>query len=187
MTPISSPSAVRGVGLASRRRWLGLLLRTGPVLALAGCGYALGPGINLAPGFRTTVLVGADPAQGVWAEFARQLRTAGGMLVTPVAAPTGQGEVVAGRVEVLRVQELARPLSLDQTGERQLVQVYLLMEGRLVLTDRVRPFRIELSRDYRYAAGGALAKANEESLLRDALRQEAARRLLQRLDAASWG
>lgn len=161
----------------NRRLFLSVL----PVALLAGCGFQLRrvEGIPFA-----SLYVDAPADSGVAQRVIALLKVSKS---TRLAASAAQADAV---LKLNRETVKKRILSLSGAG--RVTEYRLDMEMTYTITDQgqralAAPETIELSRDMTYDDSQLLAKSSEESLLYRDMEEDAARRVIRRLQAIKPG
>ena len=160
----------------TRRRWLrhASLAATTPLLALAGCGFAL----RQAPvmPFQRIALVGFAPRSPLALDLRQQLQQALQVVDSPA-----QAEVV---LQVLTDRRERSVVASTAAGQVRELQLRLRFEFRL-LTPGGRELspvtELLLSRDMSYSETVALAKAQEEAETYSAMQADVAQQVLGQL------
>lgn len=165
-------------GSVSRRRILALACSL--PIATAGCGFRLRGRAELPEAFERLYITGGDRYGELQIGLRRELAAHGIELVDGDAGYTA-------RLEILNEQSDRRVLSRGGDGrasEYELVYQVAFRaedaEGHTLVEDQ----DVRLTRDYTFDPQVALAKSDEEEMIRENMREEAVRQIMRRLEAA---
>ncbi|BCX87930.1 LPS-assembly lipoprotein [Methylomarinovum tepidoasis] len=150
------------------------------VLLLAGCGFHLRGAVELPPDKRVVALQGI----GLDHPFARDLAM---FLALVEGRLTGDPSQAGSVVVIHGIDQRRRVVSLDEHGKAiEFELIYKVrFEARTADGKPLLPLQtITLRRIYLNTQLQAIGKAEEESLIREEMRREAARTLLRRLQRA---
>lgn len=156
-----------------------LILITGVVTLLSGCGFRLRGSIELPAELTQVVIEGARPNSELGIALRNGLRRVGGQVVD--SAQHARSVLVITQDSFER-----RVLSVDSIGQANEYELQYTLGFRLDDpdgTNRVVQQSIQLRRQYRFDAAQTLAKADEEVRLVREMRQDAVRQMLRRLKA----
>ncbi|MDO9104366.1 MAG: LPS assembly lipoprotein LptE [Methylovulum sp.] len=141
---------------------------------LGACGYHLRGAVDLPEGLKSAYLEGASVP--LREQFRVALRAASGQLTN---TPDGAGVVI----RIFAEQASQRVLSLSARGRSNELELYYRVEYELLGTDQTllaarQP--LEIKREYFNNQEDIIAKANEETVIRGEMYQQAVRAIIDR-------
>jgi LPS-assembly lipoprotein len=172
--PIASSRAERRASTPRRLRWAAYA----SALALAGCGFHLEGAGTLPPAMAKTYLAGADPHSDFILSLTDALRLHGSEIVS---SPEAADAVVS----ISRDDTGQRVLSVSARNIPREYEVFYAVTFSLQVGSEslIEPQSIVVTRSYTYDETQVLAKAAEEGVLRRALADDLARRVVRRIQA----
>ena len=150
-------------------------------LALPACGFQLRGAFGV-PEALVPVYIDADRGSDVAAQLREQLRR------NKVAIAADRADA-AGVIEIVREKQRRRVLTVSAESaevdeyELQYTTLWLLRDGGEGNRPLTNLETVEILRDYTYDRGAVLAKQSEEADLLDRMHQDAALRILYRIQA----
>ncbi|HXQ64666.1 MAG TPA: LPS assembly lipoprotein LptE [Steroidobacteraceae bacterium] len=159
-----------------RRRlwWLALL----PAVVATGCGFHLRGASHLPPAFQLTYIDSTDHYTDFHRALGEALSASGNRVVA-------RAEDAGATVEVLRDDTGQRVLSVSATNVPTEYDVYYTVRYRVRIGTReaLPPQTLTLTRDYSFLETAALAKEQEQEIIRAALARDLAALIMRRLAA----
>jgi LPS-assembly lipoprotein len=157
-----------------RPGWLALLW----LVAAAGCGFHLRGVSHLPQAFQATYVESADRYTDFHRALGEALRASGSHVVA-------RAEDAGATVEVLRDDTGQRVLSVSATNVPTEYDVYYTVRYRVRIGTReaLPPQTLTLTRDYSFVETAALAKEQEQEIIRADLARELAALVMRRLAA----
>ncbi len=143
-------------------------------LWLSACGYHLRGAVDFPEGLRNAYLEGAS--MPLREQFRKSLRASSGQLVS---SPDSAGLVI----KIYAEQASQRVLSLSARGRSNELELYYRFEYELFGADNtlLAPRQpLEIKREYFNNQQEIIAKANEETVIRDEMYQQAVRAIIDR-------
>jgi len=145
--------------------------------ALGGCGFHLQGSGTLPPVLAKTYVVSTAPHSDFVSSVTDALRTRGAMIV-------GKGEPGAAELHVTADDTGQRVLSVSALNIPREYEVYYSITFSLQVGDQklIQSETLVVTRSYTYDETQVLAKAEEEEVLRRALADDLARRVVRRIE-----
>jgi len=142
-----------------------------------GCGFHLRSDYTM-PEAMTTTYVEGDPRSQIVVGLKRNLRT------SDVQIATSKDEATAV-VRVFDEQTGRRVVSVGSDGKVTEYRVFYVVSFQLAYPDESSdpPQTLRLTRDYVFDTGGVLGSGGEEQTLRDEMRRDLVRLIMQRLQS----
>jgi LPS-assembly lipoprotein len=151
-----------------------------PLIVAPGCGFHLRGVRRLPPAFQATYVESADRYTDFRRALDAALRASGSRMV-------GRDEDAEATVEVLGDDTGQRVLSVSASNKPTEYEVYYTVRYRVRIGPReaLPPQKLTLTRDYSFDETAALAKEQEQDIIRAALARDIAGLVMRRLAALS--
>lgn len=148
-------------------------------LLLSGCGFQMRGEWQLPASMNNTVLSGGSDA--TYRNLQREFRSASASL------DRRSGDIKGAHLFISQDRMEKRVLSVDNRGKVIEYEIYYILNFRL-LDEKgnqiVSPQRINMTRDYPFAATDVIGASQEEALLRRDMYRDMARQVMRRIQAA---
>jgi len=158
-------------------RFRALLLLLTAALLLGGCGFHLRGQLALPKGAEHILISGIAPSQPLGQEIARLYTRAGGVVVD-------KREEADAVLEILGQKDDRRVAAVNSEGRVSQYELYYELNFRLLdlRGEIIHPATaVSVTRDYAFDPNNVLGKAQEETLLREDMRQQAISQMLRLL------